>query len=81
MKVIELDHNQPTLDEVMALAGQELVVLRQSGSQTFVVTQVDEFDVEVELLKRNEEFMALLKQLGQEPASISLGDLRKELGL
>jgi hypothetical protein len=41
---------------------------------------VDDFDVEVELLKNNPEFMTLMKQLSQEKAAISLRDLRKELG-
>ena len=42
---------------------------------------VNDFDVEVELLKNNIEFMALMKQLSQEKAVISSQDLRKELGL
>ena len=42
---------------------------------------VDDFDVEVELLKNNPEFMAFMKQLSQEKAAISSRDLRKELGL
>jgi hypothetical protein len=40
-----------------------------------------DFDVEVELLKNNPAFMALLKQLSQEKATISLQDLRKEIGV
>lgn len=81
MKVIELERAHPTLDEVMGLAKDELVVLRQPDGSVFALSQVDDFDVEVELLKNNPEFMAFLKQLGQERGAISLQDLRKELGL
>jgi hypothetical protein len=42
---------------------------------------VDDFDAELELLKNNPEFMALMKKLAQEKAAISLRDLRKELGV
>jgi hypothetical protein len=42
---------------------------------------VDDFDVEVELLKNNPGFLAFLKQLSQEEGTISLKDLRKELDL
>jgi len=42
---------------------------------------IDDFDVAVELLKNNPEFMAFLQQLSQAEATISLQDLRKELGL
>lgn len=81
MKVIELDQTRPTLDEVMGLAKEQLVVLRQPDGSVFALSQVDDFDVEVELLKNNPEFMTFLKQMSQEPGSISLKDLRRELAL
>jgi hypothetical protein len=81
MKVIELERAQPTLDEVIGLAKDELVVLRRPDGSVFALSQVDDFDVEVELLKNNPEFMMFLRQFSQEKAAISLLDLRKELGL
>ncbi|MGP1382231.1 MAG: hypothetical protein ACTS2F_01660 [Thainema sp.] len=45
------------------------------------VAPVDDFDVEVELLKKNPEFMAFLEELSQEKATVSLKSLRAELGL
>ena len=81
MKIIDLGHAYPTLDEVMGLAQAELVVLRKPDGSVFALSHVDDFDVEVELLKNNPEFMAFLQQLSQEEATISLQDLRKELGL
>jgi hypothetical protein len=81
MKVIEVGSSQPTLDEVMAQAKKGLVVLRKPDGSVFAISQVDDFEVEVELLKNNAEFMAFLKQLSQEKAAISLEDLRAELGV
>jgi len=81
MKIIDLGHAHPTLDEVMGLAQAELVVLRKPDGSVFALSHVDDFDVEVELLKNNPEFMAFLQQLSQEEATISLQDLRKELGV
>jgi hypothetical protein len=81
MKVIELKQTQPTLDEVIDLAEEELVVLRKPDGSVFALSSVDDFDVEVELLKNNPEFMAFLRQLSQEETMISLQDLRKELAL
>jgi hypothetical protein len=46
------------------------VVLRRPDGSLFAVAPVDDFDVEVELLKSNPEFMAFLKQLSQEEARI-----------
>ena len=40
-----------------------------------------EYEVEVELLKNNPDFLTFLRQLSREDATISLDDLRKELAL
>jgi hypothetical protein len=81
MKIIELERVHPTLDEVIGLAKDELVVLRSPDGSVFALSQVDDLDVEVELLKKNPEFMRFLKQLSREKAAISSPDLRKELDL
>jgi hypothetical protein len=65
----------------IALAKGEAVVLRQPDGKMFALAPVDDFEVEVELLKKNAAFMAFLKQLSQEKATISLSSLREELGL
>ncbi|MCU0543065.1 MAG: hypothetical protein MUE44_12970 [Oscillatoriaceae cyanobacterium Prado104] len=80
MKIIELQSGQ-TLDEAIALAKGEPVVLRQPDGKMFALAPVDDFEIEVELLKKNAEFMAFLKNLSQEKATISLRSLREELGL
>jgi len=81
VKLIELGQRPPTLDEVIGMASDALVVLRKGDGSVFAVSQVEDFDVEVELLKNNPEFMALLKQLSLEEPVISLQDLRKELDI
>ena len=81
MKVIELNQNHPTLDEVIGIAEQELVVLRKPDGSVFAVSVVDDFDLEVELLKRNPEFMKLMDRFSAEKGVISLEDLRKELAV
>jgi len=81
MKVVEVKNGHPTVDELTGLAKDQLVVLRKSDGSVFAVSQVDDFDVEVELLKNNPEFMALMKKLSRQKAAISLEDLRKELGV
>lgn len=81
MKVIELGQSQPTLDEVIGQATEEPLVLRKPDGSVFILSQVDDFDVEVELLKNRPDFMVFLRGLSQEQAMISLQDLRKELDL
>jgi hypothetical protein len=81
MTVINLAETQPTLDEMMGLAKDGVVVLRQPDGSAFALAQLDDFEVEVELLRNNPDFLSFLRQLSREEASISLEDLRRELAL
>lgn len=81
MKTINLDESNPTLNEIINMANTDVVLLRNSLGKMFVVSAIDEFDVEVEILKKNEEFMAFLRDLSQEKSSTSLKELREDLGL
>ena len=81
MRIVELGNEQLTLDEAITLAASEAVVLRNPEGKMFALAPVDDFDVEVELLKKNTEFMTFLKELSQEKATIPLKSLRAELGL
>jgi hypothetical protein len=65
----------------MGQAKEEPLVLRKPDGSVFILSQVDDFDVEVELLKNRPDFLAFLRGLSQEQATISLQDLRKELDL
>jgi hypothetical protein len=81
MTVIELSETHPTLDEVIGLAKDGVVVLRKPDGSAFALAQLDDFEVEVELLRNNPDFLGFLRRLSREDASISLDDLRKELAL
>jgi hypothetical protein len=81
MKLVELRQPKPTLDELIGLAKEELVVLREPDGSVYALSQVDDFAVEAELLKNNPEFMAYLKERAKDKDVIALQDLRKELGL
>ena len=79
--MIDLAENHPTLEEVMGLAKDEVVVLRQPDGSVFAISQLSDFEVEVELLRNNPDFLSFLRQASREDATISLEDLRSELAL
>jgi hypothetical protein len=81
MTVIELAETHPTLDEVIGMARDGVVVLRKPDGSAYALAQLDDFEVEVELLRNNPDFLSFLRQLSREDASIPLEDLRKELAL
>lgn len=81
MKVIELADWQHSLKELISLAEDEVVVLREPNGKSFALAHVDDFDVETRLLAGNAEFMEFLRERSAEAPAISLEELRKELSL
>jgi len=81
MRVIELTTSQNSLDDLLKIARQETVILRKANHEGFVLAPIDEFDMEVELLRNNQEFMAYLDGLFNQKATIPLEDIEKEFGL
>jgi hypothetical protein len=81
MRVVDLENGELSLDKAIVLATSKAIVLRKSDGAMFALAPVDNFDIEVELLKKNADFMSFLKQLSQEKATISLKSLRNEFGL
>lgn len=81
MTVIELADSHPTLDEVIGPAKDGIVVLRKPDGSAFALAPLDDFEVEVELLRNHPDFPGFLRQLSREEASISLEGLRQELAL
>ena len=81
MKIVELGQSDPSLDELMGQAKENPLVLRKPDGSVFILSQVDDFDVEVELLKNRSGFMAFLRGLSQEEATISLPGFAARTGL
>jgi hypothetical protein len=81
MMVIDLAKNHPTLEDVIGLAKDKVVVLRQPHGSAFAISQLGDFEIEVELLRNSPDFLSFRRQLSREDATISLEDLRKELAL
>ena len=81
MKVIELAQNRASLQDLLKIARSETVILRQPGNVDFLLGPVDDFALEVELLRNNVEFMSYLDELSDEEATIPLSEVEAELGL
>jgi hypothetical protein len=81
MKIIELDASPILLDELLEMARQEVIILKRADNERFVLSLVEEFDLEIELLRNNPEFMAYLDELFKQEATIPLEEVEKELGL
>ena len=61
MTVIHLAESHPTLEEVIGLAKDEVVVLRQPDGSAFAVSQLGDFEVKAELHRNNPDFLSFLR--------------------
>lgn len=81
MTTIELETEEPTLDDLLARADGENLLLRTADGREFVLAEVDDLTPEVELIRQNRELMEFLEQRSRHAASVSLNDAKRLLGL
>jgi hypothetical protein len=81
MKIIDLAIEGTTLDELLAIAADENVVVRTSDGREFVVAELDDFDQEVALIRGNSELMALLDSRSLDKTTYTPDEVKRQLGL
>ena len=60
MKTVDLKSERLSLEQILAMAGKDTLLLRDVEGEEFLLTPADDFATEVELLRRNHEFLAFL---------------------
>jgi len=81
MKTVTISSRSRILKDLFNLARHESVILRTSDGAEFFLTEIDDFDREVELTRQNKELIAYLEDRAKQPATISLDELKAELNL
>jgi hypothetical protein len=81
MKTIAVSMNDKELQELLEQAKKENLILRTPDGIEFVLAEIDDFDREIELTRQNEELMALLESRASQAATVSLSQLKTDLGL
>lgn len=81
MRVIDLADPKVDLKDLLTWAGRETLILRQSKNKSFVLAPIDNFTLETEILRNNQEFMTYLDKISEEKATYSLDEIEKELDL
>lgn len=79
MRTIELAQSNLTVAELTELAEQDTLILRKPDGTEFVLSVVDDFAAEVEILRQNAEFMEFLAQRSRSTQRRSLAEARKRL--
>ena len=79
MKTIDLAVNALSIDELLDHARRESVVVRSSDGETFVLSVADELSTEVELLRRNHQFLTLLDSYKQDQRTVSMDEAERRI--
>jgi hypothetical protein len=80
MTTVQLKSVPPELQTLLSQAQTDALVVRTPDGAEFLLTTVDEFDLEVVRTRANEELMTFLEQRAREPATVTLEDIRQRLG-
>jgi PHD/YefM family antitoxin component YafN of YafNO toxin-antitoxin module len=79
MKTIQLDETRQDLISLINLARQEPLLLLTAGGEEFVIALADDFELEVEALRRNQEFQRFLDERAASNGKVPLSDVESEI--
>jgi hypothetical protein len=79
MTTIELNKESPSVNELLAIARREAVLLVSPDGSRFVLEEADDFDREVAELGNSGQFTNFLAERSREKGVISIEDYAQEL--
>jgi hypothetical protein len=79
MKTIDLTTNTSNLNEILALAVEETIIIKTADGKEFLLAEIDDFSQEIELVSQNEELMNFLKERSQDTKRYNLNQVRQLL--
>ena len=81
MITIDLRKKKHSIDELLALAKSEPLMIYDKDGKNYVLEETDEFEKEVKELGSSERFMKFLNERSKEKETISISSIAKKLGI
>lgn len=60
MKTVKLTSDPPSVPDLLRMAREEVILVTTEEGDSFVISTADEFESEVQLLRRNRRFLSML---------------------
>ena len=76
MKTITVSARAKTLRTLFKQAESGGLILRSPDGHEFILAEIDDFDREIELTRKNKRLMKLLDKRAKQSETVSLGDVR-----
>jgi hypothetical protein len=80
MKTITVPPNVAEVNELLAQARQEDILVRTADGTEFMVTAIDDFDEEIARGRRSAKLMALLEDRAKQTTTVPLDEVKRQLG-
>ena len=81
MKTVSLSNPTNELTALLDQANDEDVVVRLADGREFLLSAVDDFDIEIAQTRQNEKLMALLEERAQQTRTVPLDEVKRRLGI
>ena len=79
MKTIKVTSHPPSVANLLSMAREDAVLVTTESGESFLVSSADEFETEVQLLRRNHSFLTMLDELKKEAETIPLDEAEEQL--
>ncbi len=78
---IDLQNEQHSLEELLALASSDSLIIHCKDGKNFILEEADDFEEEVEKLGKSDKFLAFLGERSKEKETIPIQDVASKLGI
>ena len=79
MKMVDLGKEKPDIEEVINLAREEPVLLVTSDGKEFLISEVDDFERQVEALRGSHAFQRFLDERSEHTHGTPLEEIEAEI--
>lgn len=81
MKTITIPADASDVNALLRQARQEDLLVRAADGTEFVLTAVDEFDLEIARTRQNAKLMALLDERARQAETLPMDEVKRQIGL
>lgn len=81
MKTITISARAKTITALLKRARRGGLILRSPEGHEFVLAEIDDFNREIELTRKNKKLMKLLDERGKQTKTFKAAEVRAQLGL
>ncbi|MBI4785776.1 MAG: hypothetical protein HY782_01855 [Chloroflexi bacterium] len=81
MKTIRVSPRSKTLNALFRQAKRDNLILQTADGLEFILAEVDDFDREIELTRKNKKLMDFFEKRAKQTKTVSAAEARVRLGL